>query len=87
MRVQNVKYPLRGREIFCSAESEIKSTRRRSDFTRRQAHFTLQSNISPTCRVDFVEKSTSEEVLFSGADVHKGFRKTAKPEPTHIFTY
>ena len=21
-----------------------------------------------------------------GADVHKGFRKTAKPKPTHIFT-
>ena len=42
-------------------------TRRRSDFTRRQAHFTLRSNISPTRRVDFVEKSTSEEVLFSGA--------------------
>jgi hypothetical protein len=26
----------------------------------------LRSNISPTRRVDFVEKSTSEEVLFSG---------------------
>ena len=45
----------------------MKSTRRRSDFTRRQANFTLHSNISPTRRVDFVEKSTSEEVLFSGA--------------------
>ena len=45
----------------------MKSTHRRSDFTRRQAHFTLRSNISPTRRVDFVEKSTSEEVLFSGA--------------------
>ena len=44
----------------------MKSTRRRSDFTRRQAHFTLRNNISPTRRVDFVEKSTSEEVLFSG---------------------
>ena len=34
---------------------------------RRQANFTLHSNISPTRRVDFVEKNTSEEVLFSGA--------------------
>ena len=46
----------------------MKSTHLRSDFTRRQAHFTLRSNISPTRRVDFVEKSTSEEVLFSGWD-------------------
>jgi len=35
-------------EIKRSAFGEMKSTHRRSDFTRRQAYFTLRSNISPT---------------------------------------
>ena len=42
----------------------MKSTRRRSDFTRRQAHFTLRSNISPTQRVDFVEKALPMKCFF-----------------------
>lgn len=27
------------------------------------------------------------QTVLSGTDIHNDFRKTAKPEPAHIFTY
>ena len=43
-------------EIFCFAESEIKSTHRRSDFTRRRRISHCAAIFHPPVRVDLTEK-------------------------------
>ena len=45
-------------DIFCFAESDMKSTHRRSNFTRRRRISHREAVFHPPERVDFVEKST-----------------------------
>ena len=58
------------REIFCFAESEIKSTHRRNDITRRRRISDSTAVFPPPARVDYTEKEhlRKASALFPGGE-------------------
>ena len=63
------------------AESEMKSTHRRSDFTRRRRISHCEAIFHPPVRVDFTEKRTlHSKVLFSGITRRKRYHRKMRTE-------
>ena len=73
-------------EIEACGFGEMKSTHRRSDFTRRRRISHREAIFHPPVRVDFVEKRTAKAVRFSWQG-HKDARGIAAGRRCLIFRY